>query len=91
MEENLNAFQAIGIRSVLPYFMTALAEVYLENAQQEKSLSWLEKAEVTAQKNREHFFDAEIYRVKGEVTFALNHQLFFYCAGREILLVYIFK
>jgi len=74
MEESLKAFQAIGIRSVLPYFMTALAEVYLDNAQPEKALDWLEKAEVTAQKNSEHFFDAEIYRVKGEVTFAFDRQ-----------------
>jgi predicted ATPase/class 3 adenylate cyclase len=74
MEDSLKAFQAIGIRSILPYFMTALAEVYLDTAQPEKSLNWLENAEKTAKINSEHFFDAEIYRLKGEVMFALDRQ-----------------
>ncbi len=69
MQESIKAFQAAGAGSVLPYFMTAVAEVYLENAQPENALKWLEDAEARAQKNREHFFDAEIYRVKGEAIF----------------------
>jgi predicted ATPase/class 3 adenylate cyclase len=74
MEQSIKAFQATGAGSVLPYFMTAVAEVYLENDRPENALKWLEDAEVRAQKNREHFFDAEIYRVRGETIFALDRQ-----------------
>ena len=74
MRESIKAFQAAGAGSTLPYFMTALAEVYLENAQPENALDWLEDAEVKAQKNSEHFFDAEIYRVKGEALFVLDQK-----------------
>jgi class 3 adenylate cyclase/predicted ATPase len=72
MESSIKAFQSTGAGSVLPYFKTAVAEVYLENANPTKALKWLEQAENRAQKNREHFFDAEIYRVKGEATAALG-------------------
>jgi predicted ATPase len=70
METSIKAFLGAGAGSVLPYFMTALAEVLLENNHIDIALDWLEKAEARAEKNREHFFDAEIYRVRGEVLFA---------------------
>ena len=49
-----------------------MAEVYLDDSQVKNSLKWLEDAENLAQKNREHFFDAEIYRIRGEALFALD-------------------
>jgi len=72
MEQSIKAFQGTGAGSVLPYFMTALAEVYLEKNQPEDALKWLENAEAIAQKNSEHFFDSEIYRVRGEALFKSN-------------------
>jgi class 3 adenylate cyclase/predicted ATPase len=72
MEESAKAFQATGAGSVLPYFMTAIAEVLLKNNQPENALNWLDRAEAGSQKNREHFFDAEIYRVRGESIFNLD-------------------
>jgi predicted ATPase len=72
MEQSIIAFEGTGAGSVLPYFMTALAEVYLLNNQTENAINWLEQAEARAQKNREHFFDAEIYRVRGEVLYCSN-------------------
>jgi hypothetical protein len=47
--------------------MTALAEAILEHHQPESALNWLEQAEERAMQNSEHFFDAEIYRVRAEV------------------------
>ena len=70
MQKSITAFQATGAGSILPYFMTALAQVYVENKQPKKALQWLKDAEARVQKNGEHFFDAEIYRVKGEALFA---------------------
>jgi class 3 adenylate cyclase/predicted ATPase len=72
MERSMKAFQDTGAHSVLPYFMSAVAEVYLENGQVRDSLKWLEEAEGAAKKNSEHFFDAEIYRLKAEATYASN-------------------
>ena len=74
MEHNIKAFQGIGVGSVLPYFMTAMAEVCIENHQPEKSLNWLQEADAISQKNGEHFFDAEIFRVKGEAIFSLDQK-----------------
>ena len=72
MERCISSFQETGAGSVLPYFMTSLAEILNKNKMEEKSLNWLELAERSAQKNREHFFDAETYRVKAEVILKLN-------------------
>jgi len=72
MTNYIKAFQETGAGSVLPYFMTAVAEVCLENNQPENALKWLEEAEAIGEKNSEHFFDAEIYRVRGEALFRLN-------------------
>jgi predicted ATPase len=69
MEQCIKGFQGTGAGSVLPYFMTAFAEAYLEKNQPEEAFKWLENAEAIAQKNSEHFFDAEIYRVRGEALF----------------------
>jgi len=70
MEKSVKGYLGTGAGSVLPYFMTALAEVLHENNQSENALNWLENAETRAQNNREHFFDAEIYRIKAEVLFS---------------------
>jgi class 3 adenylate cyclase/predicted ATPase/anti-anti-sigma regulatory factor len=72
MEASIKAFQNTGAGSVLPYFMTALAEIYLRDNQPESALNWLKQAEKKSQKNSEHFFDAEIYRVRAEVLFNLG-------------------
>jgi class 3 adenylate cyclase/predicted ATPase/anti-anti-sigma regulatory factor len=70
MEASINAFQDTGAGSVLPYFMTAVANVCLSDGQSEDAMHWLEQAEKRAQENAEHFFDAEIYRVRAEVLFS---------------------
>ena len=68
----MKAFQDTGAHSVLPYFMSAVAEVYLENGQVRDSLRWLGEAGSAAKKNSEHFYDAEIYRLKAEALNASN-------------------
>jgi adenylate cyclase len=73
MEESVKGYLGTGAGSVLPYFMTALAEVLHENKQSENALNWLDKAETRAQNNREHFFDAEIYRVRADVLFSSDN------------------
>ncbi len=74
MQQSMKAFRATGAGSVMPYFMAILADVYLENSQPDIAMTWLEKAETAAQANTEHFFDAEIYRLKGETLYAINRQ-----------------
>jgi len=70
MQESVKSFQAGGTGSVLPYLLATVAGVYLENGQPDKALKWLEGADSRAQMNDEHFFDAEIHRLKGEAIFA---------------------
>jgi class 3 adenylate cyclase/predicted ATPase len=67
MEASIKAFQDTGAGSVLPYFMAAIAEVFLTDNQSEHALNWLHQAEKIAERNREHFFDAEIYRIRADV------------------------
>ena len=74
MQGSMKAFQDTGAHSVLPYFMSAVAEAYMENGQVRDSLKWLEEAAAVAKKNSEHFFDAEIYRLKAEATYASSRQ-----------------
>jgi len=74
MQQSMKAFRATGAGSVMPYFIAILADVYLENSQPEDAMAWLEKAETAAQANTEHFFDAEIYRLKGDTLYSLNKQ-----------------
>jgi predicted ATPase/type II secretory pathway predicted ATPase ExeA len=70
MEASIKAFQDTGAGMVLPYFMTELADSYKGNNQPDDALKWLERAEARAQKNNEHFFDAEIYRIRAEVLYS---------------------
>jgi tetratricopeptide (TPR) repeat protein len=70
MEASMKAFQDTGAGMVLPYFMTNLAESYKEYNQPDEALKWLERAEATAKRNKEHFFDSEIYRMRADVLYS---------------------
>lgn len=67
MVRGTNAFLATGAGSVLPYFLTVIAETYLRFDQPDNARKWLDDAESSARKNDEHFFDADIYRVKAAI------------------------
>jgi len=53
---------------VWPWFFALLAEVYGKAGQVEEGLASLEEALQWVQRNDEHLYEAEVYRIKGELS-----------------------
>jgi predicted ATPase len=67
IRQGLAAFQATGAKIHRPYWVGLLAELYGKSGQAEEGLKALHEALVTADKTGECFYDAELYRLKGEL------------------------
>jgi predicted ATPase len=63
----LDVFRATGAGLGLPFFLALLAEVYEKGGQLQKSEAVLAEAFTIARGNAEHFYEAELYRLKGEL------------------------
>ncbi len=70
IRRGITAWRAIGAVAVGPYYLGLLAEAYRGMGQPEAGLAALAEALEIANKNGERFYDAELYRLKGE--FALQ-------------------
>ncbi|MGH9428498.1 MAG: hypothetical protein ACRD2L_19600, partial [Terriglobia bacterium] len=57
-----------GAELLLSYYLALLAEVYGEMGQAEEGLAVLTEALAVADKGGERFYEAELYRLKGELT-----------------------
>jgi class 3 adenylate cyclase/predicted ATPase len=68
MREGLSAFRATSAEIMLPYFLAMLAEAYGEAGQPEDGLSMLAEAQAAVDTTRECWWEAEIYRLRGELT-----------------------
>jgi len=68
MQQGLAAFRAMGTESSRPYFLALLAEAYGKGGQAEEGLTVLAEALATVEKTGERFHEAELYRLKGELT-----------------------
>jgi predicted ATPase/class 3 adenylate cyclase len=68
MRQGLVAQQATGTELYRPYFLTLLAEAYGKAGQIEEGLTLLAEALATVDKSGERFYEAELYRLKGELT-----------------------
>jgi DNA-binding winged helix-turn-helix (wHTH) protein/predicted ATPase len=66
MRQGLVALRATGAELLRPYLLALLAESCAETGQIEAGLCALEEALVTANQHTERFFEAELYRLKGE-------------------------
>jgi predicted ATPase len=66
MRQGLAALQATGTELVRPHFLGLLAEALGKNGQAEEGLSLLEEALAVAQRGGERYYEAELYRLKGE-------------------------
>jgi DNA-binding winged helix-turn-helix (wHTH) protein/predicted ATPase len=66
MREGLAALQATGTELVRPHFLGLLAEALGLAHQPEEGLRALEEALHVAQRNGERYYEAELYRLKGE-------------------------
>ena len=68
MRQGLAASQAIGAKIERPYFLALLAEAYGQAGQTEEGLAVLAEALAQVDKTGERFYEAELYRLSGELT-----------------------
>jgi predicted ATPase len=67
IRQGLAAVQAVGAEVARTYQLTLLVEAYQSVGQPEAGLSVLAEALVQVEKSEERFWEAEIYRLKGEL------------------------
>ena len=68
IRQGLATCQAIGAGVFQSYYLALLAEAYGKAGQAEEGLATLAEALTVVDKNGERFYEAELYRLKGELT-----------------------
>ena len=72
MRQGLADLRAIGSEIERPFFLALLAEAYGKGGQAEEGLSLLAEALAFVDKTGERFYEAELYRLRGELTLQLE-------------------
>ena len=68
IRQGLAAHQATGTELLRPHFLALLDEALGKNGQAEEGLRVLEEALSVAHSNGERYYQAELYRLKGELS-----------------------
>lgn len=68
MRQGLTAFRATGAEVMAPYYLALLAEAHGKTGQIDEGLALLTEAQKLADDNDEHWWEAELFRLKGELT-----------------------
>jgi predicted ATPase len=68
MRQGLAAWQATGAELFRPHLLALLAEAYGKVDQPEEGLAVLAEAFAAAHKSGRRFYEAELYRLKGELS-----------------------
>ena len=68
MHQGMASLRATGAEAFTPCYLALLAEAYGKRGQAEEGLSMLAAALATVNKTGERFYEAELYRLKGELT-----------------------
>jgi predicted ATPase len=68
IQQSLAALRATGTELVRPYSLALLAEAYGKTGQAEKGLTALAEALAAVDRTGERMYEAELYRLKGELT-----------------------
>ena len=68
MRQGLAAYQATGAEMIRPWCLALLVKAYGKEGQTEEGLSVLAEALAVVDKNDERVYEAELYRLKGELT-----------------------
>jgi predicted ATPase len=71
IRRGLASWRSNGAELAVPYFLALLAEAYGEAGQLEKGLNALTEALTLVDKNDERWWEAELYRLKGELIMQL--------------------
>ncbi|MBI3247900.1 MAG: tetratricopeptide repeat protein [Deltaproteobacteria bacterium] len=74
MRQSLAAFRATGAGVGLPLYLSLLAEACGKVGQVEEGLTLLAEALATVDKTEERFYEAELYRLKGELLLQQENQ-----------------
>jgi class 3 adenylate cyclase/predicted ATPase len=70
IRQGLTAYRATGAEMARPYFLALLAEAYGKVGEAEQGLATLVEALAQVEKTGERWYEAELYRLKGELTLA---------------------
>jgi adenylate cyclase len=70
MRQGLAAWQGIGMELLRPYYLALLAEAYSKAGQVEEALTLLAEAQAVVHRTKERWWEAELYRLKGELLLA---------------------
>jgi predicted ATPase/class 3 adenylate cyclase len=70
IRQGLTTRQAVGLGIFHSYYLALLAEAYGKAGQTEDGLATLAEALTVVDKSGERFYEAELYRLKGELTLA---------------------
>ena len=69
MSRGMETYRATGAELLQPYLIGLLAEAHAERGSTERALGLLAEALETVEKTGERFYEAELYRQKGELLF----------------------
>jgi predicted ATPase len=72
--QGIAAYQATGAEVDGPYYLALLAEAYGKAGQAEEGLAVLAEALTVVDKSGERFYEAELYRLRGELTLQQENQ-----------------
>ena len=74
LRENLAAYQAMGAEGGVTWFLTMLTEAYSISGQPEDALQALAEALEAVETREERVYEAELYRLKGELLLMRENQ-----------------
>src|SRR6185312_5181620 len=70
LRQGIADWQATGAALRLPYYLALLAEAQGKRGQETEGLSLLDLALAQGDRTQEHHYEAELYRLKGELLLA---------------------
>lgn len=73
-QEGIAGWRKTGARAGTTFFLVVLAEAYGKANRAKDGMALLEEAAALVVRNSEHYYEADLYRVKGELKIALSPQ-----------------
>src|SRR5262249_25503773 len=67
LQHGLAAHRTMGVEVGRPYYLALLTKTYLQAGQTVEGLKTMEEAFTSVQLNGEQYYEAELYRLKGEL------------------------
>src|SRR5260370_3178447 len=74
LQQGVAGWRGTGAGAGMTFFLITLADAYRKVGRPNEGMAELDEAEVLVTRNSEHYYAAELYRVKGELRLALAPQ-----------------